>query len=132
MNIQKRAKIAIAAVSLAGVVGLGGAAFTSTGVTNSAGASQFVGGTVSQSVTGATLSSVAYTFGDAPANTAVHSALLTFADSNTDAKTPTVAFTGGNAVAFTCTAIEATGHTSTCTTAGADRTGVTSIAITIS
>ena len=81
--------------------------------------------------TGATLASVAYTFGDAPANTAVHSALLTFADSNADAKTPTVVFTGGNAVAFTCTAVEATGHTSTCTTAGADRTGVTSLAITV-
>ncbi|MGZ4762046.1 MAG: hypothetical protein ACXV7I_06395, partial [Ilumatobacteraceae bacterium] len=61
----------------------------------------------------------------------VHSALLTFADADTDAKTPTVVFSGGNAVAFTCTAIEATGHTSTCTTDGADLTGVTGLAITV-
>ena len=134
MNLAKRAKImvgAVAAVAAFAAFAVAGTAFTGSGVTNSAGSRQFVRGTVSQSVTGATLSSVAYTFGDAPANTAVHSALLTFADSNADAKTPTVAFTGGNAVAFTCTAIEATNHTSTCTTAGADRTGVTSIAITV-
>jgi hypothetical protein len=121
----------VGAVAVVGAFAAAGTAFTSSGITNNAGSTQFVGGTVSQSVTGATLSSVAYTFGDAPGNTAVHSVLLTFADSNADAKTPSVAFTGGNAVAFTCTAIEATGHTSTCTTAGADRTGVASIAITV-
>jgi hypothetical protein len=131
VNMSNRAKLMIAAVSTVGAVSLAGSAFTASGVTNNAGSTQFVGGTVSQSVTGATLSSVAYSFGDAPANTAVHSALLTFADANTDAKTPTVAFSGGNAVAFTCTAIEATGHTSTCTTDGADRTGVTGLAITV-
>ena len=120
-----------AAVAVVGAGGLAGSAFTASGITNNAGATQFVGGTVSQSVTGATLSSVAYSFGDAPANTAVRSALLTFADATTDGMTPTVELSGGNAVAFTCTAIEAIGHTSTCTTAGADRTGVTGIAITV-
>ena len=134
MNLSKRAKIMIGAVALVGAGGAfaaAGNAFTGSGVTNNAGSSQFVGGTVTQGVTGATLNSVVYTFGDAPANTAIHSALLTFG-TGTDGKTVNVAFSGGNTVAFTCTAIEATGHTSTCTTAGADETGAASIAITVS
>jgi hypothetical protein len=128
---MRKSSTLLATVAVAGLAIAGGAAFTGTGVTNNAGSTQFVGGTVSQTVTGATLTSVAYTFGDAPANTAVHSVLLTFADANADTMTPTVAFTGGNAISFTCTAVEVTNHTSTCTTAGADRTGVTGIAITV-
>ncbi|MEY2420610.1 MAG: hypothetical protein QOI95_677 [Acidimicrobiaceae bacterium] len=131
MNLNKRAKMLVGAVALAATAGIAGSAFTSTGVTNNAGSTQFVGGTVSQSVTGATLSSVEYSFGDAPANTAVHSVALTFANANADGKTPTVVFTGGNAVAFTCDAIDGTTHVSTCTTAGADRVGVTSLAVTV-
>lgn len=119
------------AVLAVGVLAATGSAFTATGLTNNAGANQFVGGTISQDVTGATLSSVTYAFGDAPANTAVHSVALVFADEITVGKTPTVALTGGNAVAFTCDAIAVTTHLSTCTTSGADRTGVTSIAITV-
>ncbi|MBK5306252.1 MAG: hypothetical protein JJD92_06140 [Frankiaceae bacterium] len=121
----------LGAVVLVGVVAATGSAFTATGVTNNAGASQFIGGTISQSVKGATLSSVAYSFGDAPANTAVHSVALTFADANSDGITPSVVFTGGNAVAFTCDVIAVTTHLSTCTTAGVDRIGVTSLAITV-
>jgi hypothetical protein len=121
----------LGALAVSGLVAAGGAAFTGTGVTNSAGSNQFVGGTVSQGVTGATLSGVVYAFGDAPANTAVHAVALTFADVNSDGKTPTVVFTGGNAVAFTCDVIAVSTHLSTCTTAGADRVGVTSLAITI-
>jgi hypothetical protein len=120
----------VGGLAVAGLALAAGSAFTGTGVTSNAGATQFVGGTVSQSATGATLSSVVYSFGDAPANTAVHSVALTFSDANADGKTPTIVFTGGNAVAFTCDVIAAT-HLSTCTTAGADRTGVTSIAITV-
>ncbi|HYN94295.1 MAG TPA: hypothetical protein VES42_10650 [Pilimelia sp.] len=118
-------------MSVAGLAAVGGSAFTGTGVSNSAGATQYVGGTVSQTVTGATLSSVAYSFGDGPANTAIHSVALTFADAATDGKTPTIVFTGGNAVAFTCDVIAVGTHLSTCTTAGADRVGVTSIAVTV-
>jgi hypothetical protein len=114
-----------------GILAATGSAYTGTGLTNSAGSSKFVGGTISQSVTGATLASVDYTFGDAPANTAVHSVALTFADANADGITPTIAFTGGNAVAFTCDVIAVGTHLSTCTTAGADRTGVTSLAVTV-
>jgi hypothetical protein len=128
--MRKSTKL-IGAVAVAGLVAAGGSAFTGSGLTNNAGSAQYVGGTVSQSVTGATLSTVAYSFGDAPANTAVHSVALVFADATTDGKTPTVAFTGGNAVAFTCDVIAVETHLSTCTTAGADRVGVTSLAITV-
>ena len=47
---------------------------------------EFVGDTVNPSVTDATLSSVAYTFGDAQANTAIRSARLSFADAHSDDK----------------------------------------------
>jgi hypothetical protein len=121
----------LGAALVVGVLATTGSAFTGSGLTNSAGASQFVGGTISQSVTGATLASLQYTFGDAPANTAVHSFALTFADGNADGVTPTVVLTGGNAVAFTCDVIAVTTHLSTCTTAGVDRTGVSSVAVTV-
>ena len=78
----------LAGLAVAGVLAAGSFAFTSTGVTNSAGATQFVGGTISQSVTGATLATVVYGFSDAPANTAVHTVALTFSDANSDGKTP--------------------------------------------
>ena len=82
-------------------------------------------------MTGATLTSVVYGFSDAPANTAVHTVALTFADANAVGKTPTVVLTGGAAVAYTCDVIAVTTHLSTCTSAGADKIGVTSIAITV-
>jgi hypothetical protein len=132
MRLTPTIKVVVGAIALAGALAAAGSAFTGTGVTNNAGSTQFVGGTVSQSVTGATLTSVTYAFGNAPANTAVHSVALVFADANTDGRTPTVAFTGGNAVAFTCDEIAVTTHLSTCTTVGADRTGVDSIAVTVS
>jgi hypothetical protein len=78
MSISKRAKIMTGAVALAGVVALTGGAFTAGGITNSAGGSQFIGGEVSQTVTGeATLSDVGYTFTDV-SNTDVTSVKLTF------------------------------------------------------
>lgn len=133
MHVSTRAKIVIGAAALVGCSSAFGAgiAFAGSGVTNNAGASQFIGGTATQGVTGATLFSIVYTFGDAPANTAIHSALLTFGADASD-RSVAVAFTGGNAVAFTCTAVAAGVYTSTCTTAGADETGETSIAVTVS
>jgi hypothetical protein len=121
----------LAAAAFAGVVAVSSSAFTGSGVTNNAGSTQFVGGTVSQGVTGATLSSVAYSYADS-SKTAIHSALLTFADTASDGKSVSLVFSGGNAAAFSCTTIEATGHTSTCTAVTADETGVTSAAITVS
>ncbi len=47
----------ITALALAGLAVAGGAAFTATGVDKPCRQSQFIGGTVAQSVTGATLTS---------------------------------------------------------------------------
>jgi hypothetical protein len=68
---------------------------------------KFIGGTVSQSVSSATLDSIVYGYHDTT-NTAVNLVTLTVADGNTDGKTPTIAFTGGNAAPFTCEAVSAT------------------------
>jgi hypothetical protein len=134
MNIQKRAKIAIAAVSLAGVVGLGGAAFTSTGVTSTAGPSQFVGGTVSQTVTGATLANIAYAYTD-NTNTAVNQVTLTFADTNADGRPVAIALAAATPVGFTCENVgTTTTMVATClpTTSGTSQTGLNGTTVTVS
>lgn len=120
--------LAAAALAAMGTSALTGSGLSTSG---SAAAPQFIGGSVTQSVTGATMTSVAYGFADTT-NTAIHSAVLTFANADADTKAVTLVFTGGNAAAFTCTAIEATNHTSTCTADTADETGAASAAITVS
>ncbi len=122
------------AVAAAALVAAGGSAFTGTGVTTSgqAATAQFVGGTVSQSVTGATLSGIEYAFATGGNNTAIHSVLLTFANADADGKTVGAVFAGGNAAAFGCTAVESTNHTSTCTPTTVDETGATGISVTVS
>lgn len=135
MTISTRAKLSAAAVALAAASVAAGSAFTATGVTTTGAAAspQFVGGTVSQAVSGATLSGIDYGFTDAT-NTKIDQVTLTLADANTDTKTPTIAFTAGAAVDFTCTAIESTHHTSTCTptTPGTSQAGATGISVTVS
>jgi len=124
----------ITALSVAGLAVAAGSAFTGTGVATAgqAASAQFVGGTVSQSVTGATLNSIVYGFTDGT-KTAVNVVTLTFADANTDGKIPTIALTGGTPTDFTCTAIAVTTHVSTCS-AGTDlsQSDVTSAAVTVS
>src|SRR6478752_5217202 len=90
---MRKPLIAGGALALASLAAFGGSAFTGSGVTLAAPASQFIGGTVSQSVTGATLQSIVYTplAGD---GTALTSATLTFADAAADAKVPTMELTG--------------------------------------
>jgi hypothetical protein len=130
--MRKSQKIMLAAgLGIAALAG--GTAFTGTGVTDNAGATQFLGGTVSQSVTGATLSNVAYGFADAPANTEVNSITLTFGDA-TGGKTPTISLNNSSGTAFTCTAIDGTTFKSTCTpsTSGTYQTGLESVAVTVS
>ncbi|MGX6605854.1 hypothetical protein ACWKSP_27560 [Micromonosporaceae bacterium Da 78-11] len=131
----------VGGVAVAGAVAAGSTAFTATGVTSTAPASQFVGGTVSQSVTGAALSNIAYTFSD-PTNTIISSVTLTFLSSSADGKTVTLAPTGGSfvgtATQWTC----ATGANSTVcsvkdvstvdvTGAPNGRSGLTSLAVTV-
>jgi hypothetical protein len=124
----------IAGLAFAGLAATGSAALTGSGLTSTAGAAQFVGGTVSQTISGATLSNVAYGYADAPANTEVNTITLSFTDT---AVGPTVAVTpagNANGGTFACTAVAA--ESSTCSyTAGTDTlagyTGLTGITITV-
>ena len=101
MNIAKRARVIVGAVALIGAVGVGGTALTATGLTNNAGSSQFVGGSVSQSVTGAALTSVTYGYADTT-NTAVDTVDLVF-DANSAGKTVAVTIhQGGTPTVLTC------------------------------
>ena len=140
MNLSKRAKISAGALVLAGMVAAGGAAFTDTGVTDQAGASQFVGGTVTQSVTGATLSNIAYGFADGSgggdgvsANTEVNQVTLTFNDNNTLGLIPTLSFTAtaDTSTGWTCTPIAALTFVSVCNPASGTVVGLTAIAVTV-
>jgi RimJ/RimL family protein N-acetyltransferase len=117
----------IAAVAVAAFAAAGGSALTGSGVTDNAGASSYVGGTVNQAVTGAVLSTIGYTYSDTT-NTAVTVITLTFGDAVTNGKTPTLLVSATAADVFTCTAITAT--VSVCTAATPD-VGVTNVAITV-
>lgn len=120
----------LGAVAVAGLTAAAGSAFTGTGLSTTAGPTQFVGGTVSQSVTGATLSSIVYGYTDGT-KTAVSSVTLTFGDA-TGGKTPSVVLTGGTATTFTCAAIDAATFVSLCSPgSGLSQTGVTSVAVTV-
>ncbi len=124
------------AVAVASLVGLGAGALTGTGLSTSgtAAAPQFIGGTVTQSVTGATLTDITYGFTDTT-DTAANLITLTFAtgaDGKTVAVTPSGAVGGGT---FTCSAVAT--NSSSCTySAGTDTlsgyTGLTSLAVTVS
>jgi hypothetical protein len=122
------------ALAVAGVVAASGSAFTGTGVATSgqAASPQFVGGTVSQSVTGATLTGITYGFFDGPANTLVNSIAL--AVTAADGRTVAVAPAGGSGGTFTCTAVAS--NASACTfvpTASEDGyLGLTGLAVTVS
>ena len=78
MNISKRAKLMVAAAGIVAAAGTTGAAFTATGLADSAPAAQFIGGTVTQNVTGATLTDISYNYSDSPADTTISSVTLTF------------------------------------------------------
>jgi hypothetical protein len=94
----------LTAVAVAGLALAGGSAFTGAGLGRTSGApdSQFVGGTVSQTVTGATLTGVEYGFVGALTGpqTSVNKVTLTFADA-TGGKTPVIKL-NGNAVSDDC------------------------------
>jgi hypothetical protein len=114
-------------VAVAGVVATGSTAFTATGVTTNAGAAQFVGGVVSQTVSGATLSSVGYGFSDAT-NTSVTSVVLTFVE-DVSARTVTVkTTTAGPTVSA---AISCTESTTTATCSLSSLTTLTNLEITV-
>jgi hypothetical protein len=116
----------LGAFAIAGTVAAGGSAFTGGGLTMTADATQFVGGTVSQTISGATLTDVNYTLNTSnPAKTTVGAVVLSFAALTpvtgqdvdvvltNDAGTPLVeniscAISGAGLIA-TCTSITAGG-----------------------
>lgn len=129
--MRKSAKI-ITALSVTGLAVAAGSAFTGTGLSTTAGASQFVGGQVTQTVTGATLSGLEYGFVDSTTKTAVNKVTLTFAE-GADSKTVTVVLDGGTTAAFDCTVVDPATNVSTCTTAVVGgQSGVTSATVTVS
>ncbi|HET7140304.1 MAG TPA: hypothetical protein VFI36_09100 [Arthrobacter sp.] len=132
--MRKSAKI-ITALSVAGLAVAAGSAFTGAGLSTSGSAAspQFVGGTVSQTVTGATLTNLEYGFGADVTKTAVSQVTLTFADA-TGGKTPTVSLTGGGTATFACLPIDGTTFVSVCNPVVADttKTAVTSADVTVS
>jgi hypothetical protein len=139
MYLNNRAKAAIAAAALVAAAGGAGIAYTSTGITTTgtAAAPQFVGGTITQTVSGATLDEIKYGFADAPANTQVKSVKLTFADA-TNGLTPTILLAGAtvsgdHAGTWLCEAIgNTTAAVSTCNiTTGYYVTGLTGIDVTV-
>lgn len=129
--MRKSAKI-ITALSVTGLAVVAGSAFTGAGLTTTGTASsaQFVGGTVSQAVTGATLDSLVYGFTDGT-KTAVNQVTLTFAP-GVDGKTPTLSLDGDGALtAFTCGAI--TTNVSVCNAGeGLSQADVDSATVTVS
>ncbi|KRE76242.1 hypothetical protein [Arthrobacter sp. Soil762] len=128
----------ITALSVTGLAVAAGSAFTGTGLATTAGSTQFVGGTVSQSVTGATLTTIAYSYADSGPKTLVNSIALTFSGT-ADGRVVAAAPSGGSGGTFTCTAVAS--NASTCTfvedpaTAGVTETGylnLGSLAVTVS
>jgi hypothetical protein len=117
----------IGALAVAGLVAAGGSAFTSIGLTNNAPSSVFVGGTVSQSVTGASLNSIVYTYAPDGSNTIINSFAATFAAGVADGHVVSTVVTGTSG-AWSCTVI--TTLVSTCTNA-TPSAGATSVAITV-
>jgi hypothetical protein len=93
MRMTTKKKI-LGAAAVAGVVAASGSAFTGGGLSNTATQDQFVGGTTSQTVHGATLTAVSYTVA---ANIVTH-IHLTF-DAAATGHDVTVTFGGGT---YTC------------------------------
>ncbi|MFP5576660.1 MAG: hypothetical protein ACLGIZ_00325 [Acidimicrobiia bacterium] len=90
-----------------------GGAFTAGGITNNAGTSEFVGGSVDQTITGATLSSVVHDVDHV--NNKINSVTLTFGDAATAGKVPVITFTGSTANGnYTCAPVTADSHVSLC------------------
>jgi len=123
-------------LAVAGLAVAGGSAFTGTGLgtTGQASAGQFVGGSISQGVTGAVLDSIVYGYVDEGTKTAVDTITLTFTTAanglNVAAST-----TGGNDGTFSCTDVASLG--SVCTYAAGDdealgSTGITDLSVTVS
>lgn len=97
MRTNRRILVTLA---LAGLVVATGSALTGTGLTNAAGDSQLVGGTVYQEAHGATLNNVVYGFADA-AQHQINRVTVYF-DQAAEGSAVHIAFRGNNPEAFVC------------------------------
>ena len=123
----------LGALAVAGLVAAGGSAFTSSGLKNNAGPSSFAGGSITQSISGATLENIAYTYTNAT-NTAVLSVALTFTDNPAIyGKIVTASLPGGTGTALAaCSALGAAAAlTVTCASDAAGITGATSLVVNV-
>lgn len=110
MNISTRAKALVGAVAIGGAAIAMGGAFTAGGISGTAHETPaFVGGSVDQTVEGATLNTIAYDVDEA--NNKISTVTLTFNDNKSEGKVPTIAFDSGTAT--DCTAVAT--MSSTCT-----------------
>jgi hypothetical protein len=87
-------------VAVAGVVAAGSTAFTAgAGLglteTSTATATRFIGGTVTQTVTGARVNGIAFAYANGPSNTQITGVTITFNDASADGKTVVVTPGGG-------------------------------------
>lgn len=136
MNISTRAKALVGVVALGGAAVAMGGAFTAGGISGTAHETPaFIGGSVDQSITGATISSIVHDVDEA--NNKINSVTLTFGDATADGKVPVITFTGATENgAYTCVAVDATSNQSLCspnaTTPVKADTNVTSVDITVS
>jgi hypothetical protein len=105
----------VGGVAAAGVVAAGATAFTGSGITPTAAVNKsFIGGSVTQTVNGATIDHVAYSFADG-AKTELNQIAITFTDAAADgsAATVTLSTTGGAWTGTSGLTCEAVGHTTT-------------------
>lgn len=122
----------LGAIAVAGLLAAGSAAFTANGITRTAPGTQFIGGTVSQTVTpGVNLSSIVYNSDGT--GTSLTSVDLTF-DANADGLDPTIVLTisgidGSSLTCSTVVAAPAPAYKSNCPTSGA--VNVTGIKVTL-
>lgn len=116
MNLTKRNKIIIGAVALAGAAAVTGSAFTAGGLVDNT-TDDFIGGTVDQLITGASLENVDYDIGVA---NDIDQVVVTL-DGNVEGRRLEIEFYDGTNTltgsAYTCTTINAS-LISTCTTGG--------------
>ena len=105
----------VGGVAAAGVVAAGTTAFTAAGLTTSA--TPFLGGVVTQAITGGAVDTVTFTFSDG-ARTAINGVNLHFATDTTDLAKVTVTTTvsGGTNPTWTCGDVNAGTNISACTT----------------
>jgi hypothetical protein len=141
---MKLATKILGSVAISGILASGGGAFTAAGLTTtgSAGSGAFVGGSVSQTVHGATLKSVVYrTVGS---TNVVDQITLTFTGSlaemaalaDRDASDITAVATGSAGAGFTCLAAvqgeeEGVDDDTAVSVCAGSRTGVTARAVTV-